>query len=532
MTVPGCDMTRRGPYCVVRHLRPVWRRLTVALLSVLMAMALTGPAAAAERELRVAGASGRRVIPPPVRHIVLFIASGMQLANQIAASRYLHGRDDGLWFQRFAYQGVVATWDRSTYDAHARARGLPAYDPQAIWPFLGYDPVLGGVEPYPLQTHGTDEAYLIGDGEQPAAATSAEAAAWALATGMKGDGTDIGRPSAWSPLPPAQPLVQRLQMEKQMALGIVSTESLRRSSAALVGLAARLQPGAAAAGARAGLPPPEVVIVAADGPGMPASRAAVEVMQLFHLSEGSAVIAGRRQGERGADSLAQAARQALDRGRHLVGVFGAGGRFGGAAALPSPRQPEIRLDSDEDPRLADATTAALHLLRRQPFGFIAVIEQGGIAAANAAGDLPRAIGAVAELNSAVAAAIDAINLPDDDVTWENTLLVVAADRAVGQLRLAGPAALGRGELPPPPEDGEGGPYRTRAPTNALVPLSAAGAAASLFRSVEGQWYPCTRIIDNVQLYQVLAEAAGVPVPPPLAALADGPGRCSTAWRRR
>jgi alkaline phosphatase len=522
------------------------RRLRAALLALMLALTLLAGPAAAESALMVAGGSGRRAVPPPVKHVVLFIAGGMQFANPIAASRYLHGRDDGLSFQRFPYQGVVATWDRPTYDAHARSRGLPAYDPQAIWPALGYDAERGGVEPYPLQLRGSDDAYLFGDGLSAPAATSAEAAAWAVATGLKGDGADIGRPAHWPRLSPVLSLVQRLQGERQMALGIVSTEAVRRSSAALIGLAARPLLGEDAAYGPAGTPQaPEVVIVAADGPGALASRAAAEVLQVFRLHEQGVVIAEPRAGERGADILALAAQEARDRRSPLVGVFGAGGHFGGAVAVASPRQPEIRPDNGDDPRLADATAAALLVLRQQPLGFVAIIEQGGIASANAAGHFARAVGATAELDRAVAAAIDVINLPDDDVTWENTLLVVAADRAVGQLRLAGAAPLGRGELPLPAEGcdspgggcagadaGADGLYRTRAPGNALVPLSAAGAAATLFRSVEGLWYPCTRIIDNVQIHQVLAEAAGIPVLPRLTALVDGPGRCSTAWRSR
>jgi alkaline phosphatase len=46
-------------------------------------------------------------------------------------------------------------------------------------------------------------------------------------------------------------------------------------------------------------------------------------------------------------------------------------------------------------------------------------------------------------------------------------------------------------------------------TNELVTLYAHGALDhKAFKRAEGAWYPCTRIIDNTQLYHLMAEAAG------------------------
>ncbi len=43
------------------------------------------------------------------KHIILFIGDGMQLEHEIAASRYLFGRDTELSFQKLMYKGYVAT---------------------------------------------------------------------------------------------------------------------------------------------------------------------------------------------------------------------------------------------------------------------------------------------------------------------------------------------------------------------------------------------------------------------------------------
>ena len=36
-----------------------------------------------------------------------------------------------------------------------------------------------------------------------------------------------------------------------------------------------------------------------------------------------------------------------------------------------------------------------------------------------------------------------------------------------------------------------------------------------FHKYEGDWYPGTRILDNTQLFHVMMEAAGSPMPSPL-----------------
>ncbi len=49
-----------------------------------------------------------------VKHIILFIGDGMHLEREIAASRYLFGKDQRLVFHGFPYRGNVATWDVNT----------------------------------------------------------------------------------------------------------------------------------------------------------------------------------------------------------------------------------------------------------------------------------------------------------------------------------------------------------------------------------------------------------------------------------
>jgi alkaline phosphatase len=81
------------------------------------------------------------------KHIILIIGDGMQLEHEIAASRYLYGKDSALEFHKFPYKGFMSTWDVTTYNRYAAAYGADPYDPDAIDPYVGYDPAEGGARP-------------------------------------------------------------------------------------------------------------------------------------------------------------------------------------------------------------------------------------------------------------------------------------------------------------------------------------------------------------------------------------------------
>ena len=73
-----------------------------------------------------ANATHAKESAPVARHIILIIGDGMQPENEIAAGRYLTGRDDGLAFHAFPYRGFVATWDVTVYNRQAPRYGACA----------------------------------------------------------------------------------------------------------------------------------------------------------------------------------------------------------------------------------------------------------------------------------------------------------------------------------------------------------------------------------------------------------------------
>lgn len=121
----------------------------------------------------------------------------------------------------------------------------------------------------------------------------------------------------------------------------------------------------------------------------------------------------------------------------------------------------------------------------------------------------------------MAAAVAFVDKPDDDITWDNTLLIVTSDHSNSYMRIKKP--LGKGDLPPQKPVGSDayGPiydsnsysgyvtYGTKEHTNELVTVYARGAGVDIFKKYEGAWYPGTNIIDNTHIYKVMEEAAGV-----------------------
>jgi len=142
------------------------------------------------------------------------------------------------------------------------------------------------------------------------------------------------------------------------------------------------------------------------------------------------------------------------------------------------------------------------------------------------------IGTAWDLDRAVRAATAFVDRGGDDVTWQNTLLVVTADHANSYMRLDSAKRLGAGDLPSQEGVGKGVKYPggevsygRRGHTNELVTVSARGAGTGSFAQYEGSWYPCTRILDNTQIFNALAEAAKLTARSPLEPAVTKPASC-------
>ena len=493
-----------------------------------------------------ADASGRRA---KAKHIILFIGDGMQLEHEIAASRYLFGRDKELSFHKLMYKGYLATWDVTTYNRYALVGGVPSYASTGFNPTVGYDPLKGGFKPFPAQSGGINDVYFLTRLALPPTDTSPEypatdsaSAATAMATGIKTDDGNI----AWAPGDPAggalTTIAELLRNRKGFSIGVVSTVPFTHATPAAhvshnVNRNNYIQIGKEVIRSIQ----PEVVI----GGGYPGEEGTgkfnyLEADDYNFLKnpdpESPYIFVERQSGVDGSVSLLEAAHEAVEQSKKLFGMFGGpGGNFESPIAHDFPGTPLVTRARIENPLLKDATLAALKVLSQDPDGFFVMIEQGDIDWANHANDFQRMVGTVWDLHTAVQTAIDFINQPDDGIDWSNTLLIVTSDHSTSYMRLH--KELMAGDLPTQEGTcGYGGPacnypdgdvsYRLTDHTNELVMLYAQGAfQASDFKKNEGRWYPCSRIIDNTQLFHIMAEAAGAPQPSSLSPDIERPRTC-------
>jgi len=466
-------------------------------------------------------------------NVILFIGDGLSVESEIAASRYLYGRDQALAWQALPGQGYVATWDATAYNQNAKAAGRAPYSDAVFAPSLGYDVRREGRRPFP------DEGCAGSERPVPAPATDSAAAATALATGEKTDSGNIAWRSGDKPGGEIATIAEEFRARRGGAIGVVTTVPFDHATPAAfvshntgrnhyytglkgyeeIGIAdeiiLRVKPDVVIGGGHPLL----------DNPAFDTNKGYIsEALYKKLQTSTDYVLAERKTGADGSRTLREAAAQAVARGEKLFGLFGgAGGSF--ALPLPEarPGAPALARETSEDPALKDAVLAALRVLGRNRGGFFLMAEQGEIDWANHDNDFRRMIGAVADLDEAVRSAIAFVDEPGDEIDWTNTVLVVTADHSTGGMRLNPGKPLGAGELPrqiarareaaPASKspfhypDGEVS-YATIGHTNELVALAATGAATRFFLQYKGWWYPGP-IIDNTQVNAAMRQALGL-----------------------
>lgn len=438
---------------------------------------------------------GKAAPPRRARHVILFIGDGMPLASEVATSRYLYGTDSGLSFHRFPEHRAVSTWDVSAYNAYASYFSAALYDESNFDPLIGYDPALGGLLPWPLDLTG-NMTYLTG------AATDSASAATALATGFKTDSGNI----SWLRDDPAGgglTTIAEMMRARGGAIGVVSTVPFSHATpAAFVSHNVDRGNYSEIAEEIINVTKPEVVI----GGGHPDwSGGYITSGQLDVLRTSTEyTLVERASGQDGGANLFYAA-ATLPPGKKLFGLFGgSGGSFEAPVPRDNPGHPGFIIEP-ENPSLAEAAQAALMVLAGDTGGFFLMVEAGDIDWANHANNFNGMIGATWQLEEAVAAVVAYIEMPGDDLRWDNTLVIITADHATGGLRLNPDLPLGKGELPAGGEYS----YATGGHTNELVSLYARGTRHNWFKHCEGLWYPDTTIIDNTQVFETMVLAAGL-----------------------
>ena len=450
------------------------------------------------------------------RHVIIMIGDGMQLAHEVATSRYLTGRDDGLSFHAFPTRVFKTTWDIDVYDIWARALGVPSYSRATFDPWVGYNPTIGGAKPYPLlRDNPARRAYFLSapDGAGPHASRSSSTGT-AMSTGMKTSSDNIAWAADDPPDGALETSAELLRRVYGMSIGFVTTGPITDATpAAWFAHNPSRDDHAGICQEMLTRVKPDVMI----GGGRGTNFLDPTIVEAA-VASGDYVYVERQSGINGNAALAAAARAANQDQKKLLALFGwDSGPYVGNLQWPIPKNnpgtPAFEPPPLEEPTFAHATVAALDVLSQNPNGFFAMFEQEDIDLASHTTDFSRQVGCVHDLDEAVKAVVDFVDRGGDAIDWSNTTLIVTADHANSYLRLE--TRLGPGKLPEQVSTDAGWAYPdgsvTYHPggghTNELVAVYVRGSAAARVRHYATVYSGIPDIIDDTSIYQLTLDAA-------------------------
>lgn len=395
------------------------------------------------------------------KYIILVIFDGMDWQTAWAASvyrsgrvGYREGRGTGLAFQD--YGGTETDFGYCVTSPHNHGTGYDrdaqtVVNPGGLVPG-GYDGRLAGPNPW---TPGEDPAYTISQSRQRLHAyTDSAASATAMAAGIKTYNAAInvdpeGRQVA--------PLARQLQ-ERGFAAGVVTNvpishatpacayannvsrddyQDLTRDMLGLPSVSHRDSPLAGLdvlIGAGWG----QTVLVDFDQGSnfIPGNKyITFDDLSRIHVAHGGRYqVVERSAGVPGRPALETAAREAAEHGRRLFGFFGlptghlpfqtADGRCDPTVGVTGMSETYVQADLDENPTLADMTSAALAVLSTDPDGFWLMIEAGDVDWANHDNNLDNSIGAVESGDDAFRTVA---HWAEARGCWQETAVIVTSD---------------------------------------------------------------------------------------------------------
>ena len=399
-------------------------------------------------------------------NIIVIIFDGLDWQTTRAAAIFKNGRVDydqgrgnGLAFQderrTVTDFGLVVT---SSYAGGAKtdvnAQTVISCTPNTKG---GYDVDRGGDDPWHEQA---DRNYLMGlDRERPHNVTDSAASATSITTGMK---TYSGAINVAPDGTKLIPIARKLQADKNMSIGVVTSVPVSHATPAAAyannvtrkdyqDIARDLLGLPSSSHREEPLPGVDVLIGGGWGEGIKDDSSQGDNFASGNLylhqddvrkadveNGGKYFVVQRSEGRSGKEDLAFAsvavsAMRQLGRSTRLLGFFGtknghlpfqtADGDYTPTFDVAGTER-YTKADVDENPTLADMTTAALSVLEKNPAGFWLMIESGDVDWANHANNLDNSIGATLSGEAAFESVMDWIA---DKDAWDETAVIVTAD---------------------------------------------------------------------------------------------------------
>jgi len=428
------------------------------------------------------------------KNIILIVFDGMDWQTTWAAAThaagkvaYREGRGSGLYFQD--YRGT--TTDYGYFVTSPRHSGTK-YDVDVQRVLVegdselgGYDPVLGGATPW---DPGSDPNYVIGKSEtRPHGVTDSASSATSLCSGIKTYDQAINVDHIGKQVEP----ISRFLQKQGRSVGVVTSVPISHATPACAysnnverfdyqDLARDLLGRPSVAHPSEPLPGVDVLLGCGWGwtiqkdkiqgsdfvPGN-AYLPDADLQAIDAENGGRYQVVTRQTGIKGRASLMAAAGEAVEHKRRLFGFYGAkgfappgtvgghlpyrtaDGKFDPAIGSFNVAEQYTQAEIDENPTLADFTTAALSVLETNPNGFWMMIEAGDVDWSNHDNNIDNSIGTVRAGDDAFRAVVEWVERRD---AWDETLVILTADHG-HDLNLLKPEALVGAAIPDPAATG-------------------------------------------------------------------------------
>ena len=413
------------------------------------------------------------------KYVFLMIFDGMDWQTTRAASiyktqsiSYSAGRGNGLHFQDYTAKGTTQFGFMCTSPHNAGTKTNPTQqtvlNPGGTM-FGGYNVEHGGPNPW---TPGSDPLYLISKSKDKAflhAYTDSSSSATSMTTGIKtfNDGVNID--------PTGQPVrtIAHWAQDQGYSVGAVSSVPISHATPAaayahnverddyqdltrdMLGLKSVVHdqqplPGldVVIGGGYGHIKSTDFVAATETEPAKNPQGTNFEPGNLYLTDVdlkavdanfgGKYVTAVRTAGVDGRKRLSEAARQAADQNKRLLGFYGNGkynghlpfatadGKYDPPVGRSGPKKTEVYEASDltENPLLTDMTAAAIHVLSKNPKGFWLMVESGDVDWANHDNNIDNSIGAVLAGDAAIKVITDWV---EANSNWNESMLIVTAD---------------------------------------------------------------------------------------------------------
>ena len=405
------------------------------------------------------------------KYVFLVVCDGMSVSNEIALSNFLYGQGKQLTWNTFPVQMFMTAWSINSY------RGT--YSENNFDSENGYDTNLAGTMPYPYYKSEQAERYF-----KDSVSTDYAAAATAMSTGKKVYNNGICYDTKTDKV--IENITDKINEKKEYNVALVTTDNFYNYVAA--GFLSHNK-------SKNNYNEIAEEILSKTKPEIIVGQNDIYEMNKVAASNGYYVLDYPEINEPQVFNLLN--KKIFVR---LKNYF-----------VPYPIE-YFTLESfvyrNIDTKFSSVVSDTTRLLLKKNKPFFMLVEITDVGKANCENDYNKMLGAMYELNETIKEIYDLINSKYNDMSFDNSIIIVVSSYSAGMLRFN--AYLPKGNLPRPNilfnkktiiKADTNINYKTKYNVNELVGCYSIGAKSNLFNKYINE----KNIIDNTDIYNILSD---------------------------